>query len=73
MNDLSATEPVITREDIKSKLEELRGGVGDATEGAQQSLTIVGIVAVGVVIVAAYWLGRRRGARRRTVLEIIPV
>lgn len=73
MTDEQTPERVISRDDIKAKLEELRGGVDDATENAQQSLTIVGIVAVGVVIVAAYWLGRRRGSRRRTILEITPV
>lgn len=67
------TDSTISRDDIKAKLEELRGGVDDATESAQRSAAVVGIVVAGVVIVAAYWLGRRRGARRRTILEITPV
>lgn len=65
--------PQITRDDIKAKLEELRGGVDDATESAQRGAAVAGIVVAGLVVIAAYWLGRRRGARRRTILEITPV
>lgn len=68
----TADEP-ITRADIKHKLEELRGGVDDATETAQRSAAVVGIVVAGVIVVAAYWLGRRRGSRRRSIIEILPV
>lgn len=67
------TEHPISRTDIKAKLEELRGGVGEATESAQKGAAVVGVVVVGLVIVTAYWLGRRRGSRRRTILEITPV
>jgi len=69
----AATDPTISRADIKAKLEELRGGVDDATETAQRSAAAVGIVVAGIVVIAAYWLGRRRGSRRRTILEITPV
>jgi hypothetical protein len=63
----------ITRDDIKRKLEELRGGVDEATAGAQRSAAVVGVMVAGVIIVAAYWLGRRRGGRRRSIIEITPV
>lgn len=63
----------ISRDDIKAKLEELRGGVDEATETAQRSALALGIVVAGVVVVAAYWLGRRRGRRRRSIIEITPI
>jgi hypothetical protein len=64
------TQKVITREDIKSKLSELQE---DATETVESARTvIVGVaVAVGaVVLIAAYSMGRRRGRRRSTIIEL---
>lgn len=60
----------ITRDDIEAKLRELQGEVGEGVEAAKGFGTVVAVVAVTAVVVTAYWLGRRRGRRRQTVVEI---
>ena len=60
----------ITRDDIESKSRELQG---DATETVDEakSIAVTAAVAVGVVVIAAVFiLGRRRGRRKSTIVEI---
>jgi len=60
----------IRREDIESKLREIRHQVDDTTESAKPAgLAVVAGVAVAVVALA-YVLGRRRGRKGRTVVEV---
>ena len=66
---LQADRP-ITRGDLESKLRELPGEVDETKESALSTASAVGaVLAVGVVAVA-FLLGRRRGKRRTTVVEI---
>ena len=60
----------ITRDDIEAKLRDLTGGASETVETARNIGLAVAVGAGVVFIVTAYWLGRRRGRRRRTVLEI---
>lgn len=56
--------------DIRSKLEEIRG---DTTEAAEQAkpVAVIGAVAGVIVLVGvAFLLGRRRGRRKSTWVEI---
>ena len=68
---MSTARPTkITRDDIESKFRELQG---DATETVDEarSIAVTAAVAVGVVVVAAvFLLGRRRGRRKSTIVEI---
>jgi hypothetical protein len=60
----------ITRADIEGKLREMRGDVEETAEAAKTPImAIAGGVAVAVVILA-FLLGKRRGRRRSTVVEI---
>ena len=60
----------ITRADIESKLREMRGEVEQTAEAAKTPiLAIAGGVAAAVVVIA-FLLGKRRGRRRSTVVEI---
>ncbi len=60
----------ITRADIEAKLREMRGEVVETAEAARTPiLAIAGGVAVAIVIVA-FMLGKRRGRRKSTVVEI---
>jgi len=60
----------ITRADIESKLHEMRGDVEESTEAAKTPiLAIAGGVAVAIVVLA-FLLGKRRGRRNSTVVEI---
>ncbi len=60
----------ITRDDIEAKLQELRGEVDERAEAAKVPAIAVAIGVVVVTIAAAYLLGRRKGKKRQTVLEI---
>ncbi|HET9730572.1 MAG TPA: hypothetical protein VFR41_14165 [Acidimicrobiia bacterium] len=60
----------ITRDDIESKLRELRGEVDERTEAAKVPAMAIAVGAVMLTVVAAYWFGKRRGKKRQMVLEI---
>ena len=60
----------IERRDLEAKIRELHGGVDDTRHAAATTLVTVGaVVAVGVVAVA-FLLGRRKGRKRTTVVEV---
>jgi hypothetical protein len=64
------TNGKITRADIESKLHEMRGDVEESAEAAKTPImAIAGGVAVAVVLLA-FLLGKRRGRRKSTVVEI---
>ena len=64
-----AEEPV-TPDTIRAKLREIDGSLQATTKAAAPIGLAVGAVAVAAVVVLAYALGRRRGRRRRTFVEI---
>ena len=60
----------IERRDIEAKIRELQGDVEETARSATSTLVTVGaVVAVGVIAVA-FILGKRRGRRRTTVVEV---
>ncbi len=63
-------EKKVTRDDIESKLRELRGDVDERVETAKVSAITIAVGVVFVTVVAAYWFGKRKGKKRQTVLEI---
>jgi hypothetical protein len=71
-----STKPVvvpdrkITRDDIESKLKELQGEVTQKAEAAKMPAIAIAIGVVVLSIAVAYTLGRRKGKKRQTVLEI---
>lgn len=71
----TATEQVaeggkITRGDIESKLRELRGEVDAAGASAKQYALVAGGVVAVAVVALAFTFGKRRGKKKRTVVEI---
>lgn len=56
--------------DIRAKLGEIRGEVDSSTEAARPLLTYAAVAAVVIVVGASFALGRRRGRRRSTWVEI---
>jgi hypothetical protein len=59
----------ITRDDIESKLRQIHGDVDTAGESFKPSTLMVGAAVVAVVLVA-YLIGKRRGKRKSTIVEI---
>ncbi len=63
------TKPV-TRGDLEAKLAEIRGVADDTTEVAEDAAkTGLVVAAVGVVVIA-FLLGRRRGRKKSTIVEV---
>ena len=60
----------ITRQDIETKLRQIRGDVDTAGEAAKGVGTIAAGVVVVVVIAVAYLVGKKRGKRSSTVVEV---
>jgi 1-aminocyclopropane-1-carboxylate deaminase/D-cysteine desulfhydrase-like pyridoxal-dependent ACC family enzyme len=60
----------IQRQDLEAKIRELHGEVEETRQSAATTLVTVGaVVAVGVVAVA-YLIGRHKGRKRTTVVEV---
>ena len=67
---MNAQPTEITREDIESKFRELQGDIDETTREAKSVGLAVGAVVVVVVIGVVYFMGRRRGRKRSTIVEI---
>ena len=63
----------ISKDDIEAKLREIRGEVDSTAEAAKPALLAVAAVAVVAVVGVAYLLGRRKGKKRSTLVEITRV
>ena len=60
----------IERSDIEAKLREIKGEVDTTTERAKPIGMAAAAVAVVVVVGVAYFLGRRKGKKQTTLVEI---
>jgi hypothetical protein len=67
---VASSEKPVTREDIEAKLRQLRGEVDQAGQQAKQVGLYVGVAAAVVVVGVVFWLGRRKGKKETTVVEI---
>lgn len=67
---MTADDRRITRADIEAKFGELQGDVESAGEAAKGvGLVVAGVVAVAL-LGAVFLLGKRRGKRKTTTIEI---
>jgi hypothetical protein len=57
-------------EDIRAKLGEIRGDVEEVTDKAKPMLTYAAVGAGILVIILAFVLGKKRGKRKATWVEI---
>lgn len=60
----------ITPDDIESKFRELSADVDDFGAEVRSVAVTVGAVMLAGVVVVAFWLGRRRGRNKATIVEI---
>lgn len=63
-------ETRITKDDIERELRKLSGDVSDKVRSEKQKIVAGVVVAVTVVLLVTYVLGRRGGRKRTTVVEI---
>ena len=67
----AATKPEkITRDDLEAKFREVQGEVDDAGDAAKPYAFAAGAAVVVLVILMAWFLGKRRGKSQKTVVEI---
>lgn len=62
--------PTITRNDLEAKFREMQRDVDDTVETAMGLAVIVGAAAVVGLLAVAFVIGRKRGRKRTTVVEI---
>lgn len=62
----------VSRDDLEAKARQLVGAVDQTAESAKNTAMIGAIVVAGV-IAAAFIIGRRRGSRNKTVVEVYRV
>ena len=67
---MSPADQKITRDQIEGKFREMTGGVTDEVEGAKSQALAIGLAVVVVSVAVVYLIGRRRGRRRGTVIEV---
>jgi hypothetical protein len=62
----------LSRDDIEAKARQLVDAV-DETKESVQGKAMIAAIAVGVIVAAAFIIGRRRGSRNKTVVEVYRV
>ena len=60
----------VTRADIEAKLAEIRGATDTTAEVAEEATKPVLVVLAVALVIGAFLLGRRRGQKRSTIVEI---
>lgn len=70
MQTRPGVERRVTRADLEAKFAQLRGAPSSGTERARVAGTAAVVVGGVVLVLLAYVLGRRRGRKRRTIVEV---
>jgi hypothetical protein len=60
----------VTRDDLEAKLRELKGEVDDTAQAAKGVVVAVAAATVVGVVAIAFLIGKRRGRKKTTVVEI---
>lgn len=62
----------VSRDDLEAKARQLADAVDETAESVRNK-AVLAAVAVGVIVVGAFIIGRRRGSRNKTVVEVYRV
>lgn len=62
----------ISKEDIEAKAREIVSAIDETKESAKSTAVTAGVV-VAVLIAVAFIVGRRRGSRSKTMVEVYRV
>ena len=69
-NEHSISEKPITRDDIEAKFREIQGDIEETAESAKSMAMVVGAAVAVVVVIGVFLLGRRKGQKKTTFVEI---
>ncbi|HET7846636.1 MAG TPA: hypothetical protein VFL72_04025 [Acidimicrobiia bacterium] len=62
----------ISRDDIEAKAQQIVDAIDETTESAKNTAVIAGVV-IAIVVAIAFFYGRRRGSRNKTLIEVYRV
>jgi len=62
----------ISRDDLEAKARQIVAAIDETKESARDTAVLAGL-AVAAVVVIAFFIGRRRGKRNRTLIEVYRV
>lgn len=60
----------VSRDDIESKLREIKGEVEGTAESAKGMAMAVGAAVAVVVVIGIFLFGKRRGKKKTTIVEV---
>lgn len=60
----------ITRDDIESKFRQLTSDVDDRADAARGTAVAIGAVVAAAIVLGVFLLGRSRGKKKTTVIEV---
>jgi hypothetical protein len=66
----TAEAPRITREDIETKLRQLKGDTEEVAQAHKTNGIIVAVLGAVAVVALAYFFGRRKGKKKSAFVEI---
>lgn len=66
----AGAQPRISRADIEAKFREIQGDVETGVESGRDVGRVAAVVGVVVAIGLVYFMGRRHGRKKRTIVEI---
>ena len=67
---MSTAEDKITRDQLEAKFREMTGGVTDEVDEVRSQALAIGLAVVVASVAIVYLIGRRRGRRRSTIVEV---
>jgi len=62
----------ISRDDIEAKARQIVDAIDETTESAKNTAVLAGVV-IAIVVAIAFFYGRRRGSRNKTLIEVYRV
>jgi len=62
----------ISRDDIEAKAQQIVDAIDETTESAKNTAVLAGVV-IAIVVAIAFFYGRRRGSRNKTLIEVYRV
>lgn len=68
--DKAEVTPKITRADLEAKLTEIDAELSDTGEAVKPKAIAIGVGALVLFLIVTFLLGRRKGERRSTIVEV---